>query len=157
MSLSSKPIGTPCSNSLPSNVRPVSVESLGLVEHELGKMVDVLDTSSPSGAIGGLYSCSRRSRLILRRIAASVDALSAQSTVRSSLMLLTRSLAMLASSAISLVDAAEVHVTHIGGLKRAVRNPSHATLLRVAAALRVEPGQLVIEADRLREAAREPS
>jgi transcriptional regulator with XRE-family HTH domain len=48
--------------------------------------------------------------------------------------------------------AAEVHVSHIGGLERDVRNPSHATLLRVAAGLRVEPGQLVIEADRLREA-----
>lgn len=51
-----------------------------------------------------------------------------------------------------LADAAEMHVTHIGGLERGVRNPSYATLVRLSGALGVKPGELVGLADELREA-----
>jgi transcriptional regulator with XRE-family HTH domain len=49
-----------------------------------------------------------------------------------------------------LADAAEMHVTHIGGLERGVRNPSYATLVRLSGALGVKPGKLVSLADELR-------
>ena len=47
MSSSGKPIDTPYSNSLALDVRPVPVESLGLVEHKLSKVIDVLDCGKP--------------------------------------------------------------------------------------------------------------
>ena len=40
-----------------------------------------------------------------------------------------------------------IHITHIGGLERGVRNPSYATLFKLAKALRVKPGELVVLAD----------
>jgi transcriptional regulator with XRE-family HTH domain len=49
-----------------------------------------------------------------------------------------------------LADAADMHITHLGGLERGVRNPSYATLLKLAKALRIEPGALVSLADELR-------
>jgi len=145
------------------NVGPVPVEGLGLVEHELGEVVDVLAASASS----------RRSRslvLVLVLAQQAPDRAANRSLSRCAVGPVDREVFSDAFYEVSrdvgklcglsqeaLVDAAEVHVTHIGGLKRGVRNPSHATLLRVAAALRVEPGQLVIEADRLPEAARKPS
>jgi len=49
-----------------------------------------------------------------------------------------------------LADAAGMHVTHVGGLERRVRNPSYTTLVRLARALGVEPGALVSLADEIR-------
>jgi DNA-binding XRE family transcriptional regulator len=132
-----------------------------LVEHELGEVVDVLAASASS----------RRSRsLVLVLAQQAPDRAANRSLSRCAVGPVNREVFSDAFYEVSrdvgklcglsqeaLVDAIEVHVTHIGGLERGVRNPSHATLLRVAAALRVEPGQLVIEADRLPEAAREPS
>jgi transcriptional regulator with XRE-family HTH domain len=42
-----------------------------------------------------------------------------------------------------------IHITHIGGLERGVCNPSYATLLKLAKALRIKPGELVGLADEL--------
>jgi transcriptional regulator with XRE-family HTH domain len=53
----------------------------------------------------------------------------------------------------ALADQAGLHVTHLGGLERGVRNPSYATLIRLAGALKVEPGALVGLADELRKKA----
>jgi transcriptional regulator with XRE-family HTH domain len=50
----------------------------------------------------------------------------------------------------ALADAADIHITHLGGLERGVRNPSYATLLRLAKALGIKPGELVGLADELR-------
>jgi transcriptional regulator with XRE-family HTH domain len=50
--------------------------------------------------------------------------------------------------------ASDIHITHIGGLERGVRNPSYATLVRLAQALKVNPGALVTLADELREQAK---
>jgi transcriptional regulator with XRE-family HTH domain len=50
-----------------------------------------------------------------------------------------------------LAAASDIHITHIGGLERGVRNPSYATLLRLSQALKVKPGELVSFADELRE------
>jgi transcriptional regulator with XRE-family HTH domain len=50
----------------------------------------------------------------------------------------------------ALADAADIHITHLGGLERGVRNPSYATLLRLSKALGIEPGELVGLADELR-------
>jgi transcriptional regulator with XRE-family HTH domain len=50
--------------------------------------------------------------------------------------------------------ASDIHITHIGGLERGVRNPSYATLVRLAQALKVKPGELVTLADELREQAK---
>jgi transcriptional regulator with XRE-family HTH domain len=47
--------------------------------------------------------------------------------------------------------ASDIHITHIGGLERGVRNPSYATLVRLAHALQIKPGELVSLADELRE------
>lgn len=47
----------------------------------------------------------------------------------------------------ALADAAEVHVTHLGGVERGVRNPNYATLTRIAGALNVPLGALVTRAD----------
>lgn len=49
----------------------------------------------------------------------------------------------------ALSDAAGVHATHVGGLERGVRNPSYATLLRLAAALDTRVGVLTTLADEL--------
>jgi transcriptional regulator with XRE-family HTH domain len=49
----------------------------------------------------------------------------------------------------SLADAAGLHVTHLGGLERGVRNPSYATLVRLAGALDTTPGALLTAADKL--------
>lgn len=49
----------------------------------------------------------------------------------------------------ALADVAKLHVTHIGGLERGVRNPSYATLVRLGRALEVKPGELVNLADHL--------
>jgi transcriptional regulator with XRE-family HTH domain len=49
-----------------------------------------------------------------------------------------------------LADRADMHITHLGGLERGVRNPSYTTLLRISRALKVEPGKLVSLADELR-------
>lgn len=53
-----------------------------------------------------------------------------------------------------LADAADMHITHLGGLERGVRNPSYATLLKLAKALRLEPGALVSLGDELRQSAK---
>ena len=50
----------------------------------------------------------------------------------------------------ALADLAGLHVTHLGGLERGVRNPSYTTLVRLSGALKVEPGALVSLADELR-------
>jgi transcriptional regulator with XRE-family HTH domain len=54
----------------------------------------------------------------------------------------------------ALADRSDVHLTHIGGLERGVRNPSYSTLLRLAMALETRVGPLATLADRLRDAAR---
>lgn len=48
-----------------------------------------------------------------------------------------------------LADAAGLHVTHLGGLERGVRNPSYATLVRLSRALDTTPGALLTTADGL--------
>ena len=48
-----------------------------------------------------------------------------------------------------LADAAGVHVTHLGGVERGVRNPNYSTIVRIAGALGVSPGTLVTRADAL--------
>jgi transcriptional regulator with XRE-family HTH domain len=48
-----------------------------------------------------------------------------------------------------LADAAGVHVTHLGGVERGVRNPNYATIVRLARALQVTPGAIVTRADEL--------
>lgn len=50
----------------------------------------------------------------------------------------------------ALADAAEIHITMVGGLERGVRNPSYTTLLRLSKALGIKPGELVSLADELR-------
>jgi transcriptional regulator with XRE-family HTH domain len=52
-----------------------------------------------------------------------------------------------------LASRADLHVTHLGGLERGVRNPSYATLLRLTRALEMKPGELVTLADELRDGA----
>lgn len=51
----------------------------------------------------------------------------------------------------ALADSSDVHVTHIGGLERGVRNPSYATMQRVAIALGASVGTLATLADEIRE------
>jgi transcriptional regulator with XRE-family HTH domain len=48
-----------------------------------------------------------------------------------------------------LADAARIHVTHLGGVERGVRNPNYATIVKVARALGVTPGAIVTRADEL--------
>jgi transcriptional regulator with XRE-family HTH domain len=48
-----------------------------------------------------------------------------------------------------LADAAGVHVTHLGGVERGVRNPNYATIVKLARALRTTPGVIVMRADEL--------
>lgn len=49
-----------------------------------------------------------------------------------------------------LADLSGIHLTHIGGLERGVRNPSYATLLRIACALRTRVGLITVLADEIR-------
>ena len=49
----------------------------------------------------------------------------------------------------ALSHAAEIHPTHVGGIERGVRNPSYATLLRLAAALEIRLGTLAALADEI--------
>ena len=49
-----------------------------------------------------------------------------------------------------LAEAAGTDLTQVGGIERGVRNPSYTTLLRLAAALGTEVGELTALADRLR-------
>lgn len=51
----------------------------------------------------------------------------------------------------ALSDKAGIHVTHIGGLERGVRNPSYSTLLKLAQALGTRVGPLTSLADQLRQ------
>jgi transcriptional regulator with XRE-family HTH domain len=53
--------------------------------------------------------------------------------------------------------ASDIHLTHIGGLERGVRNPSYATLVRLSRALEVRPGELVALADEICEQTRQAS
>jgi transcriptional regulator with XRE-family HTH domain len=52
-----------------------------------------------------------------------------------------------------LAEGSGLHVTHVGGLERGVRNPSYTTLVRLAGAFKMEPGALVSLADQLRQKA----
>lgn len=67
----------------------------------------------------------------------------------------TRKQAGLSQEALS--DAAAIHVTHIGGLERGVRNPSYSTLIRLAEALDTRVGVLATLADELRKGERSPT
>jgi len=49
----------------------------------------------------------------------------------------------------ALADAADLHVTQLGGFERGVRNPSYATLVQLARALDTTPGALLTAADEL--------
>ena len=51
----------------------------------------------------------------------------------------------------ALADISDVHLTHIGGLERGVRNPSYTTLLRLATALQTRVGLLASLADEIRD------
>jgi transcriptional regulator with XRE-family HTH domain len=53
-----------------------------------------------------------------------------------------------------LASRADLHITHLGGLERGVRNPSYATLVRLSRALKLRPGELVSLADELHDGAR---
>ena len=48
-----------------------------------------------------------------------------------------------------LADAAHLHITVLGDVERGVGNPEYATLVKLARALKVEPGALVTRADEL--------
>ncbi len=48
-----------------------------------------------------------------------------------------------------LADAADIHVTHLGGVERGVRNPNYATIVKLARALKTTPGAIVTRADKL--------
>lgn len=42
-----------------------------------------------------------------------------------------------------LAERADLHITHVGGIERGVRNPTYSTLLRLASALGVDLGELM--------------
>jgi transcriptional regulator with XRE-family HTH domain len=50
-----------------------------------------------------------------------------------------------------LAERAGTDLTQIGGIERGVRNPSYTTLVRLAAALEKNAGEIVSLADELRE------
>jgi transcriptional regulator with XRE-family HTH domain len=50
-----------------------------------------------------------------------------------------------------LADRADTDLTQIGGLERGTRNPSYATLVRLAAALDTTVGSITTLADRIAE------
>jgi transcriptional regulator with XRE-family HTH domain len=50
-----------------------------------------------------------------------------------------------------LAERASTDLTQVGGVERGVRNPSYTTLLRLAAALETNVGNLTSLADRLRQ------
>jgi transcriptional regulator with XRE-family HTH domain len=49
-----------------------------------------------------------------------------------------------------LAERASTDLTQVGGIERGVRNPSYATLVRLAAGLEVSVGELTTLADQLR-------
>jgi transcriptional regulator with XRE-family HTH domain len=53
----------------------------------------------------------------------------------------------------ALAEAAEIHPTHVGGIERGVGNPSYATLLRLATALKTRVGTVAVLADEIGERA----
>jgi transcriptional regulator with XRE-family HTH domain len=53
-----------------------------------------------------------------------------------------------------LADAAQLHITLLGGVERGTGNPNYATIVRLATALNLTPGELVTRADRVRATAR---
>lgn len=57
----------------------------------------------------------------------------------------------------ALAEASDIHLTHIGGMERGVRNPSYSTLLRVANALNSQVGELTTLADSIREEGSSPA
>lgn len=50
-----------------------------------------------------------------------------------------------------LADLSGIHLTHIGGLERGVRNPSYTTLVRLARGLQTQVGRLTVLADEIRD------
>jgi transcriptional regulator with XRE-family HTH domain len=50
----------------------------------------------------------------------------------------------------ALAERTELHLTHVGGMERGVRNPSYSTLLKLAAGLGVSVGALTTLAEELR-------
>ena len=50
----------------------------------------------------------------------------------------------------ALAERSELHLTHVGGIERGVRNPSYTTLVRLARGLGVSVGTLTTRADELR-------
>ncbi len=50
----------------------------------------------------------------------------------------------------ALADAARLHITVLGDVERGVGNPNYATVVRLAVALGMTPGELVARADRVR-------
>ncbi len=48
-----------------------------------------------------------------------------------------------------LADATPIHITYLGGVERGTRKPSYETVVRLAQALGLTPGELVTRADRL--------
>lgn len=48
-----------------------------------------------------------------------------------------------------LAERSELHLTHVGGMERGVRNPSYSTLLKLAAGLGVSVGALIALAEEL--------
>lgn len=48
-----------------------------------------------------------------------------------------------------MAERSELHLTHVGGMERGVRNPSYSTLLKLAAGLGVGVGALTTLAEEL--------
>jgi transcriptional regulator with XRE-family HTH domain len=55
-----------------------------------------------------------------------------------------------------LADRMDTDFTQVGGIERGLRNPSYATLVRLAAALETRPGEIVSLADRVLDEGAEP-
>lgn len=56
----------------------------------------------------------------------------------------------------ALADAASVHITLLGRVERGTGNPNYSTLVALAGALGLTPGQLVARADQLMRAESRP-